>query len=227
MKYISIDIETTGLDLETCQVLSIGAVIEDTGDIKPLDDLPTFHGVILARQLSGQPYALNMNKDLIEAMVYYQTAEEDERIDLERLKGMKFYEKENIVEAFYYWLAGNGFVEFDDVNSGDYAKMENGKMVPTITNKTKPIHITAAGKNFGTFDLKFLERLPRWKQLIKVRQRILDPSILYVDWKKDESLPGLGLCKKRANLPEEVAHDAVEDAKDVILLLRKEYHSEH
>jgi len=204
MKYVSIDIETTGLDLETCQVLSIGAVIEDTNDIKPVEELPTFHGVVLSKQLSGQPYALDMNTDLIEAMVYYQTADEDERIDLERLKGMKFYEKDQIVEAFYKFLLENG-IEPD----GD------------------KVHITAAGKNFATFDLKFLERLPRWKQWIRVRQRIIDPSLLYTDWKADDSLPGLGLCKLRAGLPEEVAHDAVEDARDVILLLRKEYTKEY
>lgn len=224
MKYISIDIETTGLDPENCQVLSIGAVIEDTENIMPLEDLPTFHGVILSNRIEGEPYAINMNKDLIQKIVYYQTAQDqDEKNDLVQMTGMKFYEKEEIVEAFYYWLAENGFVEFDDIDSGGYVKMENGKMLPMITNKTKPVNITAAGKNFGTFDLKFLERLPRWKQLVKVRQRILDPSILYINWREDESLPSLGLCKKRANLPEEVAHDAVEDAKDVILLLRKEY----
>ena len=204
MKYVSIDIETTGLDLETCQVLSIGAVIEDTNDIKPVEELPTFHGVVLSKQLSGQPYALDMNTDLIEAMVYYQTADEDERIDLERLKGMKFYEKDRIVEAFYKFLLENGIEPDGDM-----------------------VHITAAGKNFATFDLKFLERLPRWKQWIRVRQRIIDPSLLYTDWKADDSLPGLGLCKLRAGLPEEVAHDAVEDARDVILLLRKEYTKEY
>ena len=41
MKYISIDIETTGLDRDLCQVLSIGAVIEDTNNIKPLEFEPT------------------------------------------------------------------------------------------------------------------------------------------------------------------------------------------
>ena len=200
MKYVSIDIETTGLNPETCQVLSIGAVIEDTDNIMPVKDLPTFHGVISSREISGDPYAINMNKDLIESMVYWQTGKDDERYDLERLTGMKFYEKEEIVKAFYNFLLENGFEP-------------NGEV----------IHLTVAGKNFGTFDLKFLERLPRWKQYIRVRQRILDPSILYVNWKEDTSLPGLGACKKRANLPEEVAHDAVEDAIDVILLLRKEY----
>lgn len=223
MKYISIDIETTGLDPENCQVLSIGAVIEDTNDIKPLADLPTFHGAILPNRIEGDPYAINLNRDLLQTIVQYQTAKPSERDLIETTTGMRFYKKEDIVEAFYYWLAENGFVEWNDPSSGGYVKMENGKMLPAITNKTKPIHITAAGKNFATFDLKFLLKLPRWKQLIKVRQRILDPSILYTEWKEDESLPGLGLCKKRAGLPEEVAHDAVKDAQDVILLLRKEY----
>ena len=200
MKYVSIDIETTGLNPETCQVLSIGAVIEDTDNIMPVKDLPTFHGVMLSREISGDPYALNMNKDLIESMVYWQTGKDDERYDLKRLTGLEFYEKDEIVKAFYNFLLENGFEPSGEV-----------------------IHLTVAGKNFGTFDLKFLEKLPRWKQYIRVRQRILDPSILYVDWKEDSSLPGLGTCKKRANLPEEVAHDAVEDAIDVILLLRKEY----
>jgi hypothetical protein len=224
MKYISIDTETTGLDPEDCQILTIGAVIEDTNNIKPLDQLPKFHGVILARQLSGHPYALNMNKDLIELIVRYQTSKTKEDRDLlEATSGMKFYEKEEIVEAFYYWLVENGFVEFDDMSSGGYVKMENGKMLPMITNKTKPIHITAAGKNFATFDLKFLESLPRWKQLVRVRQRILDPSVLFTDWKNDESLPGLRLCKERAGLGSVVTHDAVDDAKDVIALFRKFY----
>lgn len=224
MKYIAIDLETTGLDPENCQVLSIGAVIEDTNDIKPLDELPTFHGIIKRRNISGETYAINMNRDLIQTMNHYMTAQDqDEKNDIVQMTGMKFYEEEEIVQEFYYWLAQNGFVDFNEPGSGGYVTSRNGQAVPAITNKTKPIHITAAGKNFATFDLKFLLKLPRWKQLVKVRQRILDPSILYTNWTEDESLPGLGLCKKRANLPEEVAHDAVEDSKDVVLLLRKEY----
>ncbi len=224
MKYISIDLETTGLDPENCQILTIGAVIEDTNNIKPMEDLPTFHAAILHRRIEGSPYAINMNKEIIESIVHYQTAEDDsERFDLERLTGMKFMNEDDVAEAFYYWLAENGFVEFDDINSGGYAKMENGKMLPMITNKTKPIHITAAGKNFATFDMNFLVRLPRWKQLVRIRQRVLDPSVLFTDWENDESLPGLSLCKERAGLDKVVTHDAVDDAKDVIALFRKSY----
>jgi len=77
MKYISIDLETTGLDPENCQILTIGAVIEDTNNIKPMEELPTFHAAILHRRIEGSPFAINMNKEIIESIVYYQTAEDD------------------------------------------------------------------------------------------------------------------------------------------------------
>lgn len=223
MKYVSIDLETTGLDTENCQVLTIGAVIEDTNNIKPMDELPSFHAAILHRRIDGEPFAINMNRDIIESIVYYQTAEDDsERHDLERMKGMRFLQEDEVAKEFYYWLAENDFVNLSEPNGG-YVTMRSGKMVPAVTNKTQPIHITAAGKNFATFDLKFLLRLPRWKQLIRVRGRVMDPSVLFTDWKNDESLPGLSLCKERAGLPKEVTHDAVDDAKDVIALFRKSY----
>jgi len=39
-KYVSLDIETTGLNPENCQVLEIGAVIDD--GTTPIEDCPTF-----------------------------------------------------------------------------------------------------------------------------------------------------------------------------------------
>jgi DNA polymerase III epsilon subunit-like protein len=223
MRYISIDIETTGLDPVNDQVLSIGAIIEDTNQPKNFEDIPKFHGVIKRNRIEGGLYAINLNKDLLETMNQYACAEDpSERDDIVNFTGMQFYDKNEIVEEFYYWLAEHGMVDVDAL-SGGYITVRNGKTLPAITNKTKPIHITAAGKNFATFDKLFLERLPRWKQLIKIRQRILDPSILFVDWKNDESLPGLPLCKKRAGFDEQVSHNALEDAWDVVELLRKEY----
>ena len=66
MKYISIDTETTGLDPENCQILSFGAIIEDTNNRLPFDKVPKFYKVMKLRQIIGEPYALNLNKDLIE-----------------------------------------------------------------------------------------------------------------------------------------------------------------
>lgn len=223
MRYCSIDIETTGLDPENCQILSIGAVIEDTNDIKPIEELPKFHGVIKRRNITGETYAINMNRDLIQKISHYISCEsQDEKDDLVHMTGMRFYEEDMIVIAFYYWLIANGMGEPFHYELGlDRANLK--LMDLQVPLRTRPIHITVAGKNFATFDLKFLQKLPRWKQLISVRQRIMDPSVLYVDWSQDESLPGMSLCKQRANLPEEVAHDAVLDAIDVIQLFRNKY----
>jgi hypothetical protein len=52
---------------------------------------------------------------------------------------------------------------------------------------------------------------------------VLDPAILCVDWENDKQLPSLDDCKKRHSLEGEVTHDAVEDAWDIIQVLRKFY----
>ena len=42
-------------------------------------------------------------------------------------------------------------------------------------------------------------------------------------WKNDDAAPGLGLCKERAGIEGIVTHNALEDAWDVIEILRKFY----
>jgi DNA polymerase III epsilon subunit-like protein len=227
MKYISIDVETSGLDPESNQVLSIGAVIEDTNNPLPFEECPKFHGAIKHEDITGSLFAINLNRELIETIVSYQTCNnDDERKDVEKASGMKFYHKDDIVEAFYHFLYLNGMVNVDpDMNLLERVMKLNddGKSVPVLTSRIKPTHITVAGKNFATFDKHFLERLPRWKQVIRIKQRILDPAILYIDWKNDTSLPSLGQCKERAGIHGIVTHNALEDAWDVVELLRKKY----
>jgi len=213
MKYLSIDIETSGLDPENNQILSIGAIIEDTENRLPFDEIPKFHVCILTDQLTGSPFALDMNRELIESMVHYQTAEDqDEKNDLVNMTGMQFLQRDNVVESFYDFLFRNGVVENVDF-----------PINPGLSSKMKPVTINVAGKNFGTFDKLFLERLPRWKQAIRIRQRIIDPSILFIDWKADNAMPSLNTCKVRAKIGGIVTHNAIEDAWDVIQLLRTQY----
>jgi oligoribonuclease len=225
MKYISIDLETTGLEKDRYQILSFGAIIEDTENKLPFSEIPKFHAAILHNELTGSPFALNMNKKIIEAIVHYQTAEDqDEKNDLVQMTGMRFYHEDQIVEGFYRWLYDNGMVEFDpNFLNQQVTRDENGKIYPLITSKTKPVTINVAGKNFASFDKHFIERLPRWKQLIRIRQRIIDPAVIFTDWKNDDSLPSLDKCKERAKIQGEVTHDALEDAWDVIELLRTQY----
>ena len=59
--------------------------------------------------------------------------------------------------------------------------------------------------------------------MFSVRSRVLDPAILCVDWDNDDSLPSLDECKTRMNIEGVVTHNALEDAIDVINVLRKNY----
>ena len=224
MKYISLDIETTGLDPETCQILSIGAVIEDTLNQLPFEDLPTFHGVIKRENVSGSLFALNMNRDLIETIVQYSGArDQDEKNDIVNMSGMQFYHEDEIVEALYQFCFRNGLVDLDPNFLIKQMKVVNGISYPILTSNMNKTYLNCAGKNFAGFDKKFLEKLPRWKQVFSIRSRVLDPGILFVDWINGESVPSLDECKKRAGIDGVVTHNAVEDAMDVVMLLRQCY----
>lgn len=226
MIYVSVDTETTGLESESHKILSIGAIIEDTSKKLPYDQIPKFNCAILHRELVGSPFAINMNRDLIGHIAKYQDSSDDEKKEMEASLKMKFHYEEEAVPAFFRWL----YINRADLNPPDPNYLANiqyeiidGVKSPLIGSKTKPITINVAGKNFGTFDKKFLEKLPRWKQLIRTKQRIIDPAILFVDWKNDQTLPNLTECKERAGVKGIVTHDALEDAWDVIQTLRKFY----
>lgn len=82
--------------------------------------------------------------------------------------------------------------------------------------------IIVAGKNASSFDIPFLRRFKGWEH-IRVRHRFLDPTLPFVNWKTDAQPPDLSTCKKRVGLPELVTHEALDDAWDVIELLRTQY----
>jgi oligoribonuclease (3'-5' exoribonuclease) len=224
MIYLSIDVETTGLEKDRYQILSIGAILEDTTKKLSFNEIPKFHAAILHNEITGSPFAINMNKKIIEAVAQYQNAEnQDEKNDIIQMTGMQFYQEDQVVEGFYRWLFDNGLVDFNPLLAGQMVKIENGKSYPALTSKMKPVTINVAGKNFASFDKHFLERLPRWKQVIRLRQRIIDPSVIFTNWNEDKSMPSLYECKQRAKIEGIVTHDALEDAWDVIQLLRTQY----
>lgn len=195
MKYVSIDIETTGLS-KTCQVIQIGAVIEDTLAIKNLHNLPSFNCVVQHDQYICEPRATVMNVNTFEKLAELAEADRDQKAHIRK--------KYNIIPAglvaksFSLWLQANGF-----------------KPDPLIT-------INVAGKNFAGFDKPFLETLPEWKSLIQIRSRIIDPAVLFVKWKEDETLPNLQKCMERASIKTQVTHDALQDALDVVEVIRRQ-----
>lgn len=75
-------------------------------------------------------------------------------------------------------------------------------------------------KNVAGFDMPFLNTLPAWKTTTKFHHRVIDPGMLYFNPLTDSVPPDLKECKKRAGLPELVTHEALDDAWDVIQLVR-------
>lgn len=61
MIYVSIDIETTGLNFEKDQILEIGAVAQELGG----KQLGVFRAAIWHERISGSPIALDLNRDLL------------------------------------------------------------------------------------------------------------------------------------------------------------------
>jgi hypothetical protein len=141
--------------------------------------------------------AITINQRIFEILASMEKANADQRAEIRKTN--------NIIPAgiaarsFAIWLHANGFK-------------------PEVGGHTT---INVAGKNFGTFDKPFLEKLPSWGSHIRIRSRIIDPSVYFVDWKKDDSLPSLNTCKQRAFIDGEVSHNALEDAIDVIKVIRK------
>lgn len=223
MIYVSIDIETSGLDSDMNSILSIGAIIEDTSKKLPFEECPKFNVIVLQRNIQGSPRAITMNSNIINLMSEYLDGDDETKQNFQTHSEYQFLEEEEVVKEFYRFLCANGVGDNSIMNSGGYGEFRNGQWSVAFNNGTKPIHLNVAGKNFGTFDKLFLEELPWWKKLIRVRQRILDPGILCVDWDTDDSIPNLKTCKERCNIEGIVTHNALEDAWDVIQILRTKY----
>ena len=195
MRYLSIDIETTGLNPENCDIVQFAAVLDDLKNPKPLVELPKFEAIIIKRDgYQGHPFALSMHSNLFRKI---DTAIK-KNLDVCPETGVRFLQICELPQALEVFLLSNGFDQ-------KYGKM----------------YVNVAGKNIGQFDLPFLNaKIKDWGS-IKFLSRVIDPAILYFDIQNDISLPDMKTCLERADLAEEVAHTALEDALVVVKLLRK------
>lgn len=101
--YLSIDLETTGLDSDWCQILEIGAVIEDWRS--PVHELPVFHAFYCHEHIYGEPYALAMNAKILKKIA--------DRKDLSDPNAL-FLHPSKVTKAFQKFLYDNGFVKGDN-----------------------------------------------------------------------------------------------------------------
>jgi len=176
LQYVSIDVETTGLNPEKHQILEIGAVWDNM--IDSINMLPKFRCLVKHPTYIGDAFAFVLNHRLI----------------LELSKNPDYaISSYDVISTFLNWLLDCGW------------------------NKQTKLNI--AGKNFGTFDKLFLDKLPYFNDTIKIRHRVIDPAILF--WKPgDTELPDIKTCFTRAGLDYSAKHEALQDAIDVVKLVR-------
>ena len=68
MRYISLDLETTGGNPQRHQILELAAVVEDTKRPRPLADLPVFRRAVRHPEYVGTAGALALNARLLEEL---------------------------------------------------------------------------------------------------------------------------------------------------------------
>jgi len=193
MKYVSLDIETTGIDPEVDQILEIGAIIEDTNNLLSFDKIPKFKCIIEHTKYTGNAFAINLNQRIFNILANIPPMKKDLVLHCE------YKVRNNILTLSQASLEFSKFLKSNGIESG----------------------YSAAGKNYAGFDNLFLKKIDNWPS---AHQRVIDPGVLFVDFKKDWITPNLETCKQRAGLVNtKVSHDAIEDAWDVIQVLRVKY----
>ncbi len=199
-RYISIDIETTGLDPERCQVLEIGAIIEDWES--PVAELPTFQCYVKHDEYHGEPFALAMNKRIFDILAGIVKPPPTPISNPKYGATHRMYAicpAHTVGSQFAEWLLSNRF---------------------SFQNQ-----IVVAGKNFGSFDMQFLKRLLNFGKIAsRFHYRFIDPSMLYWNPEDEIAPPSMRKCLTMAGIStEEARHHAVDDAQLVIRLIRHHF----
>ncbi len=194
--YISLDVETTGVNLDRSELLEIGWVVDD--GTSPVEELISRNFIIARNTISyGEFFALDMNARIFKAL-----KEGHPDIQLE-----SFIARQLLMDMLH---AAELAVEWDKFH---------GLFVEGKPNRK----IQMAGKNYSGFDGIFvnglLVRTDRTKEFAQLAQhRVMDVGPMYAhDFGYVPSLPEI--CKKHMNNAP-VTHKAVEDAQLVVSLIR-------
>ncbi|WP_375418878.1 hypothetical protein [uncultured Hymenobacter sp.] len=194
MRYLSLDLETSGPDPLRHQVLELAVVVEDTRRPLPLPELPSFRRLLRHPEISGTAGALALNARLLAELA--AAGEKGAPTPPDHCAPA------DVLPQLREFLLTQGFR-------------------PDAKGRVRFI---MAGKNVASYDLLFLRQLPGWGSLVRSEPATLDPAAFYLNWHKDSRLPSLSICKARAQLADtDVAHEALADALDVVRLLRPFY----
>lgn len=206
MKFLSVDIETSGLNKKKCVVFQLGIVAADLATKKILG---SFRVDFMYSSFHAEPYAtaqMPRNHEFVKNM--------DAGLkDLRKPKDggePRTWTKDRTVgennEDHQHMIVDAERIEMETVNDFIIHWAQSLGLKPRFT---------LAGKNLAMFDLPFLENMGIE---IPYRHRLIDPAILYAK-ADDEVVPELQTCLERAGFEKTVSHDAVEDAMDVVNLI--------
>lgn len=194
MKYVSIDLETTGLDPDTCDVIEFAAVVDDTlkPDV-PVEQLPHYRRLVRREVYRGEPYALAMHGDLMREAANEEhagcIAPEMLHVDFEQWAvevGILNADRRGKILA-----AGKNFAGFD---------LRFLRRLPSASPWLNAMNVKAP-----------------WDKLFS--HRVLDPAMLFT-LAEDERPPSLEQCLDRAGFVKTVSHQALDDARDVVRCIR-------
>jgi oligoribonuclease len=126
MKYISIDLETTGLDARGCQILEFAAIIDDTNCQLSFEDSPKIHRILKEPHdgFRGCAFALAMNQRIFRMLCGQEELPE----------GCTIIDHHALSESFLTWaalfglggkmnVAGKNFAGFDKKFLDDNSKI--------------------------------------------------------------------------------------------------------
>ena len=191
MKLVSIDIETTGVNPNFCQIIEFAAVVFDpqpqiadpeTGEVKrDRERWATFEGLVKHDVIIGEPYALQMNQEILAEIA---GAKETYRT---------IYDSP--------WKLIQEFIQF---------------LLPHRDGTTK---LHPAGKNFCNFDLQFLKQVDGWEN-VPLRRRCLDVGSLVFN-PNDGEIRDLKKCLEVVGIRKEISHRAIDDAMDVATIVSR------
>lgn len=196
--YISLDIETTGLN-KNVQILELAAVLDD--GVSPVEELKKIDYIIKEELYAMcEPYALGMNAWIFEEIKASMDRKET-KIPVVKFNVAMQALSEMIAECSKLAL------EFDS---------NNGEERP---NK----RIQLAGKNVGSFDRIVIDRECENKSFTLpnlLQHRTVDVgSLYYTDFGYNASLSDINKITGR----KEVSHYALDDALDVVTAIRYKF----
>lgn len=213
MKYVSIDIETTGINRDFCDMIEFGAIIEDTNNQLSYERAPKFQRFLNPPRpegYQGELYALNMHCDsgIIKemnrlSMIQGKILKGQDVTSDEHNDAMKLISPRKLLHEFTLFLIEHGY--------------ENvGKQQPKVNLGA----VTVAGKCFFAFDWDFIEPLFG----ARICRRAIDPAGWYWNPAEDDRLPSTVQCLERAGMEATGVHTSLGDAWDIIRLTRRAIH---